>query len=111
MGRNVAVAIASPAVLAGAAGAALSVLLADDAAAQGNRAVVAAVVGVYLAIGLLLCVARPEGRVGWVLLTGATLWGVGEGALALGIHGLVTDPGSVPGAAWVGVLGTTLRGL
>ena len=111
MGRTVAVLIAAPAALLGAAGAALSVALADDPAAEGNRAVVAAAVGVYLAVALLLCVLRPQARVGWLLLTGAVLWGVGEGALALGIHGLVADPGSVPGAAWVGVLGTSLRGL
>ena len=74
-------------------------------------AVVAVVITAYAAVGLLIALLRPRQPIGRLLLAGATTWACGEAALALAVHGLVTEPGSVPGAAWLGLAGGLLRGL
>src|SRR5262249_19085332 len=55
--------------------------------------------------------ARPDNRVGWVLLAGAAAWGVGDGLYEWAYRGIVTAPGSVAGASGLAVAGFTLRGL
>ena len=101
-----AVPVATAAAAAGSA--AVPLLLTGSLPAD---AVVPGVVVTYAAVGLLILVLRPRNRVGGVLVGGAAVWGIGEAALALAVHGLVTDPGSVPAADWLGLAGTLLRGL
>src|SRR5687768_8911719 len=94
-------------------GAVLAVLVAaraeDDPPA--NEIAIALVVTVYAAVTVLICVALPGHRVGRLMLLGVTAWGIGEGALALGLQGHLHDPGSVPAAELLAVLGTVLRGI
>ena len=106
------VAAAAAAALA-VAGAAVTVVL---SAARGGGApwaelVAGTVIGMFAGVGMMIAIARPEHRVGRVLLAGAAAWGVGESALGLAVEGLVTAPGSVPAAAWLAVAGTLLRGV
>jgi signal transduction histidine kinase len=72
--------------------------------------VVAVVLAVYAGVGLLIALARPRHPVGNLLLGGAATWAVGEAALGLAVQGLVTEPGSVPAATWLAMVGTVLRG-
>ena len=77
----------------------------------GNELAVLLVVTTYVVGATVLVLARPDNRIGILMLLGGTAWGIGEGMLALGVHGYAVAPGSVPGYAWLGVLGTAFRGL
>jgi signal transduction histidine kinase len=103
--RSLAVACAVLAV-AGAATAAMTARTDEVPAAF----LVGGVVVLYAGVGLVIALARPGHRVGLALLGGAAMWGVGEGTLALGVQGLVAEPGSVAGAPWLALTGTVLRG-
>jgi signal transduction histidine kinase len=72
--------------------------------------VVAVAIGAFVAVGLLIALARPRHPVGRLLIGGALVWASGEASLALAVQGLITEPGTVPGAAWLAILGTLLRG-
>ncbi|CAN5755238.1 hypothetical protein BH24ACT8_BH24ACT8_16480 [soil metagenome] len=76
-----------------------------------NELAVALAVSAYAVVALVIEFVRPGHRVGRLMLLGATAWGVGEAALALGLQGYLYDPGSVPAADWLAVTGTALRGL
>ncbi|TFV86246.1 ATP-binding protein [Blastococcus sp. CT_GayMR16] len=80
-----------------------------DGLPQGETAIALAITA-YAAVGLVIALARPGHRVGRLMLGGAAAWAVGETALALAVQGLGTEPGSVPAVAWLGILGTFLRG-
>jgi signal transduction histidine kinase len=105
--RSLAVACAGLAVV-GAGTAAVS----GSAGGAGGPAelLIGVVILLYAGVGVVIALARPGHRVGLALLCGAAMWGVGEGALALAVQGLVTDPGSVPGAAWLAMAGSVLPG-
>ncbi|HET6653162.1 MAG TPA: sensor histidine kinase [Nocardioides sp.] len=105
------VAVAAPAAL-GRAGAATAVVLADRAdSGVGDAVAILLVVTAYVVGAGVVLLARPGDRVAALMLAGGTSWGLGEGLIALGVHGHVVAPGSVAGADWLAVLGTALRGL
>ena len=101
--------VAAAAVL----GAMVAVLVAARAEdrAPANEIAIAVAVTVYAAVAVLICLALPGHRVGRLMLLGVAAWGIGEGALALGLHGHLHDPGSVPAAELLAVLGTVVRGI
>ena len=68
------------------------------------------VVTAYAVVGIAVELARPAHQVGRLMLGGAALWGAGEGALAVSLDGLASDPDSSM-LVLVGVLGTAMRGL
>ena len=68
-------------------------------------------VTLYAVGGAVILVARPGHRLGPLLLAASLAWGLGEGALAYAVHSDPAASGSAAGAAVVGVLGTTLRGV
>jgi len=69
--------------------------------------------GVVLAaiavVGAIVTLAVPGNRTGWLLLTAAAGMGVGLAFTEAGIHGVVTAPGSVPGAAYLVAIGPALQ--
>jgi signal transduction histidine kinase len=67
------------------------------------------VVAVIAVVGAVVTLAVPGNRVGWLLLAAAALLGVGAAFTEAGIHGVVTVPGSVPGAAYLAALGPGLQ--
>ena len=77
-----------------ATGALASVLLADGSRSRFDDVAIAAAILTYTAVGVVLAVARPDNRVGRVILLGALAWGVGEGLIAWGLQGLTDAPGS-----------------
>ena len=101
--------------LLGVAGALVSVLLARGQDRPVNEAVILLVVTAYVVVALIISFARPGHPVGRLMLLGGSIWGVGEGLLALAVHvvanGQGGQPGQAIGAGWLAVLGTTARGL
>jgi hypothetical protein len=69
--------------------------------------------GVVLAtiavVGTIVTLAVPGNRTGWLLLAAAAVMGVGLAFTEAGIHGVVTAPGSVPGAAYLVAIGPGLE--
>jgi signal transduction histidine kinase len=66
-------------------------------------------IGAVAVVGAMITLAVPGNRVGWLLLASAALLGVGEAFTEAGIHGVVTAPGSVPGAAYLAAIGPGLQ--
>src|SRR5580658_7453542 len=104
---------------AAAAGAAVVVALAGAAvAASYDRAGTAVfagtlsfafAVGAVAVVGAVVTLAAPGNRVGWLLLTAAAVMGAGVALTEAGVHGVVTAPGSVPGAAYLAATGPGLQ--
>jgi signal transduction histidine kinase len=100
------------AALAAGSGPAAALLAAgqDGVGLPLAETVVAVVLTGYAGMGLLIARVRPGHPVGRLLLGGAAAWGIGELSLAAAVTGLVTEPGSIPAAPWLAVLGTVVRG-
>ena len=67
------------------------------------------VIAAVAVVGAIVTLAVPGNRVGWLLLAAAAVLGVGTAFTEAGIHGAVTAPGSVPGAAYLAALGPGLQ--
>ena len=61
--------------------------------------------------GALVASHRPENAIGWLFLSGAFVWIVGELTLEYGVYALVTDPGSLPAGVWAAWFGAWARGI
>ena len=66
-------------------------------------------VAVVAVVGAVVTLAVPGNRVGWLMLAAAAVLGVGTAFTEAGIHGVVTVPGSVPGAPYLAALGPGLQ--
>lgn len=102
--------LAAAAALLGVLTSVVVTALATSAIPADEMAIAGAVL-TYAVIAVVIELARPGHRVGRLMLFGAATWGLGEGALALGLQGHLYDPGSVPAPEWLAVLGTAVRGL
>jgi signal transduction histidine kinase len=60
-------------------------------------------------VGAVIMLAMPGNRVGRLLLAAAVLMGAGLALTEAGIHGVVTSPGSVTGAAYMAAIGPGLE--
>lgn len=101
---------AATGVSAAGAGATLWVPAADRQP-LAPAVLVGAVMLAFAVVGAVVAAARPANRVGWLMLAGAALSLAGNGGAALARHGLVTAPGSVPGASGYAVAGQCCRSL
>jgi len=113
MTATVAAATAIAAAVVGTVGALLSAALASKSVTSpgADQIWIAVTILVSIASGLVVTLHRPAERVGWLLLVGGSLWGLGEALLLVGVHGQVVDPGSVTMPMSWGVLGTSVRAL
>ena len=50
----------------------------------------------FSTVGALVASYRPENAIGWLFLSGAFVWIVGELTLEYGVYVLITDPGALP---------------
>jgi signal transduction histidine kinase len=105
--------IVASVALAGAAGAAVALLVdaSRGSTVFAGEVVVVVAVLAYLAVAVIVSLAKPGHLVGLFALFGAAALGLGEAGVALGERGLVDRPGSVPGAAAFAALGGAGRGL
>jgi signal transduction histidine kinase len=89
-------------------------VLAAWARAGGTGGLLAAVslpatIVLIAAAGCVLALARPDNRVGWIMVAAAMAWGAGESMFDLAVRGIVTAPGTVPGADWLAIGGSAVR--
>jgi two-component system, NarL family, sensor kinase len=66
-------------------------------------------VGAIAVTGAVIILVVPDNRVGWLLVTAAAVMGAGVACLEAGVHGVVTAPGSVPGAGYLAGFGPGLE--
>jgi signal transduction histidine kinase len=69
----------------------------------------ACAVSAVAVVGAVIALAVPGNRVGWLLLAAAAVMGAGVAFTEAGVHGVVTAPGSVPGAPYLAALGPGLQ--
>jgi len=74
-----------------------------------NTALISLVVFAFSTVGAVVASRRPENPIGWIFLSGAFLWMVGELALEYGVYVLFTAPGVFPAGAWLAWFGTWVR--
>jgi signal transduction histidine kinase len=82
---------------------------AGGAADPVSAASLASTITLVAVAGCVLALARPGNRVGWVMALAAAVWGAGEGSFDMAVRGIVTAPGTVPGAGALAVAGASLR--
>jgi signal transduction histidine kinase len=70
----------------------------------------AVVIG-FAVVGAVVAAARPENRVGWLMLAGATCWSLGQAGCDLAYLGIVARPGSVPLVAVWANAGSAVRAI
>ena len=88
----------------------LWVASADQRGVLGS-ALSAAVVLAFVIVGAVVVGARPQNRIGWLMLAGGTLWSVGNAGADLAFRGIVVAPGSVELVSAVAVAGQAARAL
>ncbi|MGH3445301.1 MAG: hypothetical protein ACRDPB_07990, partial [Nocardioidaceae bacterium] len=76
---------------------------------RAGEVVTALVISVTAVVGAVVALSVPGNRIGWLVLGLATAAGLGEALTEWGVHGELTDPGSVPGAAWLVTTGVLFR--
>ena len=64
--------------------------------------------GTFAVLGLLIASRRPENSLGWLFLGIAIAANAGNGASAYARYALITDPGALPAADWMAMLGEAL---
>jgi hypothetical protein len=65
----------------------------------------------FSTVGAFVASYRPENAIGWLFLSGAFVWIVGELTLEYGVYALITDPGALPAGVWAAWFGALARGL
>jgi hypothetical protein len=110
-GPRVAAAAVVAAVLLALAGVGVSLwAVASAGSSPADAAFSAAAVISFAVVGGVVAAARPGNRVGWLMVLGAVLWGLGNAGVDLAHLGLDASPGSVPIAAFFAVAGSAVRG-
>ncbi|HUL85109.1 MAG TPA: hypothetical protein VLX89_06285, partial [Actinomycetota bacterium] len=62
----------------------------------------------FAVVGTLIALRRPDNGIGWLFCANGLLLAFFNLAGSLEAHGLVTNPGTVPGAAWFGLISDAL---
>ena len=93
--------------------AALTLFLAslNEASSARNTAVTSLLILAFSTVGGLVASRRPENAIGWVFLSGALVWMLGELTLEYGVYALITAPGALPAGAWLAWFGGWARGM
>ena len=108
-GRVTAAAVVAAVVLAVAGSAVGTAYDRPGTAVFADTLSFAVAIAVIAVVGAIVTLAVPGNRVGWLMLAAAAVLGVGTAFTEAGIHGVVTVPGSVPGAAYLAALGPGLQ--
>lgn len=65
----------------------------------------------FALVGVMIAVRRPENAIGTLFCASALTWAVSSFSLEYATHGLITQPGTLPAANLVGVIGTAAQSL
>jgi signal transduction histidine kinase len=110
--RTATVAVVTAAVAVALAGEVVQLLVAAaDATSLPSAAVNGAPVLGFAVVGAVVTAARPRNAIGWLLLASGATWASGGAFVDLARHGIVSDPGSVPGASALAVSGSAIRSI
>jgi signal transduction histidine kinase len=104
-------AVVTAAVTASALGVVLSLWATSPAGGSVASVLSGVVVVAFAVVGAVVVAARPDNRIGWIMLAGGTCWSLGNAGADLGYRGLVVQPGSVPDVSGVVVAGSVVRAL
>jgi signal transduction histidine kinase len=74
-----------------------------------DEVVAGLVAAVTAVVGAAVTLAQPRNVIGWFILGIGVLGALAEALTEAGVHGLETDPGSIPGAAYLVTFGVVLR--
>jgi signal transduction histidine kinase len=104
-------ALVALAALIGVAGAIVAVVLAAERGTSVALDTGAFLAGsmVYLAVAVVICIAKPGHPVGLLALVGTSTSGIVTGMVELGERGLLDHPGSVPAAGLLLAVGSAAR--
>ena len=91
--------------------AALTLFLAslNESSSSRNTALTSLLILAFSTVGGLIASRRPENAIGWIFLSGALVWILGELALEYGVYALITAPGTLPAGAWMAWFGGWAR--
>ena len=110
--RRVSTAAVGAALLVALAGSIVAAAIdAGQPAFRTDELVTAFAIGVTAVVGAVIALSVPRNVVGWLLVGGAAVAGAGEALTEAGVHGILTVPGSAPGAPYMVMFGVTLRAL
>ena len=65
----------------------------------------------FATVGSLIASRRPQNPIGWIFCISALLWALGDVLLQYNTYALITNPGSLPAGALLGVFGDWARGM
>jgi uncharacterized membrane protein YcgQ (UPF0703/DUF1980 family) len=83
----------------------------EPSSSSWDKVLLPVVILAFSTVGALVGSYRPENAIGWLFLSGALLWIVGELTLEYGVYALVTDPGVLPAGVWAAWFGAWARGI
>jgi hypothetical protein len=76
-----------------------------------DKVLISLLILAFSTVGALVASRRPENSIGWLFLSGAFLWILGELTLEYGVYTLITAPGTLPAGAWMAWFGAWARGI
>ena len=82
----------------------------EPSSSSWDKVLLPVVILAFATVGALVGSYRPGNAIGWLFLSGALLWIVGELTLEYGVYALITDPGALPAGVWAAWFGAWARG-
>jgi hypothetical protein len=76
-----------------------------------DKVLISLLVLAFSTVGALVASRRPENSIGWLFLSGAFVWILGELTLEYGVYALVTAPGALPAGVMMSWFGGWARGI
>lgn len=67
--------------------------------------------GGFALVGVMIAVRRPENAIGTLFCASSLIWALSSFSLEYSTHGLITQPGTLPAANLLGVVGTAAQTL
>jgi hypothetical protein len=83
----------------------------EPSSSSWDKVLLPVVILAFSTVGALIGSYRPENAIGWLFLSGAFLWIVGELTLEYGVYALVTNSGVLPAGVWAAWFGAWARGI
>jgi hypothetical protein len=83
----------------------------EPASSLWDKVLLPVLILAFSTVGALVASYRHENAIGWLFLSGAFVWIVGELTLEYGVYALITDPGALPAGVWAAWFGAWARGI
>jgi hypothetical protein len=83
----------------------------EPSSSFSDKVLISLLVLAFSTVGALVASSRPENSIGWLFLSGAFVWILGELTLEYGVYALVTAPGALPAGVMMAWFGGWARGM